>query len=83
MSVGLCAILLVAVKNANSHAFFSVVDLWYISFKFHLFMCYPLYRTTANLEIGEKNTFHTHIIYDDSETFKVISAATEVLGWCI
>ena len=45
-------------------------------------MCYPLHRTTANLEIGEKNTFQTHIIYDDSETFKVISAATEVLGWC-
>lgn len=32
------------------------------------------------MEIGERNSFQTHIIYKDADTFEVIRAATEILG---
>jgi len=34
----------------------------------------------ASVEVGEKNSFQTHIIYKDADTFEVIRAATEILG---
>ena len=39
-----------------------------------------LHRVIAKVEVGERNSFQTHIIYKDSDTFEVIRAATEVLG---
>ena len=34
----------------------------------------------ANIDMDERNSFQTHIIYKDSDTFEVIRAATEILG---
>ena len=76
-------------KGVNSYAFLKWLSCGTHPYRLLAPLCVTVcvsfkHRTTANLEIGEKNTFHTHIIYDDSETFKVISAATEVLGrWAI
>lgn len=39
-----------------------------------------LCRAIAKVEVGERNSFQTHIIYKDSDTFEVIRAASEVLG---
>ena len=42
--------------------------------------CCRFCRTIANVEMNEKNSFQTHIIYKDSDTFEVIRAASEILG---
>ena len=34
----------------------------------------------ATVEMAEGNSFQTHIIYKDSDTFEVIRVASEILG---